>query len=113
MKRTNKIGQIVNRVNRRRLRNNTQKVLLALLGAGGEWVARTSLRIPSAASRIRDLRTLEFGKLDIECASAAELGVTRRSVKTKNPTYYRLNVASKALTVGKISKIFDGAIQQS
>ncbi len=105
------VESFVNQVNRSKLKNNTQKVLLTLLQAKGEWVARTALKIPSAPSRIRDLRTEEFGKFKIECASASDLGRQIKSTKTKNPTYYRL--ITNSVTLNKISKVFKKDVKET
>jgi hypothetical protein len=106
-----RIERTVNRVNRRKLHNNTQRVLLSLLTANGGWVSRTALRVPSAASRIRDLRTEEFGGFEIECASATELERQVRTARTKNQTYYRLKPNS--VRVGRLLKVFEGAINEA
>lgn len=63
-------------VNRKQLRNNTQRIAYRLLSANGEWVSRRQLEtsVSSATARIRDLRKDEFGGFQVQCASATELG---------------------------------------
>lgn len=89
--------QSVLKIDRKQLRNNTQKAAYALLRAavsGNPWVPRTKLRIPSAPARIRDLRKVEYGRFDVECVPANFMEVTRgrkvTSKATSNQTYYRL-----------------------
>ncbi len=79
-------------VRRRRLRNNTQKVLYSLLKAPGKWVARVSFRVPSTGSRLRDLRTEDFGGLPVKCARPKQLPRKRFSVVTRQPTFYKLDL---------------------
>ena len=68
-----KVSQLVKSINRKKLTNNTQKVLLSLLLREGKWVARTAFKVPSVGSRCRDLRTKSFGCFVIECVSANKL----------------------------------------
>lgn len=96
-------------INRRKLRNNTQKVLFALLTAKNEWVSRTSLKIPSVGARLRDLRKPQFGGFQVDCTSASKLG--KRSQENRRPTYYRVNPSSVTLT--KVAKVFEGVITTS
>lgn len=76
-------------VRRNQITNNTQKVGLRLLSARGEWLPRhrVTKRIPSATSRVRDLRKGEFGGFDVECKSSNDLN--RRT--NKKTYYYRIN----------------------
>jgi len=64
------LTQTVKSINPRSLKNNTQKVALKLLKADGQWLRASELRkhIPSATSRLRDLRTDEFGNMIVETA---------------------------------------------
>jgi len=71
-----------------KITNNTQRVAVRLLSANGEWIPRSSLsRIPSATSRVRDLRKDEFGGFHVECKSSDDL---ERKV-SKRTFYYRIN----------------------
>lgn len=70
-----------------KITNNTQRVGLRLLSANGEWLPRSSLRTPSATSRVRDLRKDEFGGFKVECKSAEQLD--RKT--SHNTFYYRIN----------------------
>jgi hypothetical protein len=71
-----------------KITNNTQRAGIRLLSANGEWLSRSRLtKIPSATSRVRDLRKDEFGGFQVECKSSDEL-----SRKTSKRTYYyRIN----------------------
>lgn len=81
--------------------NNTQRVGLRLLTAQGDWIPRSRLtRIPSATSRIRDLRKEQFGGFQVECKSSEEL-----NKKTSNRTYYyRIN--PNKITKKQLSTLF-------
>lgn len=98
------VKQLVSRVNRRQL-TNTQKALLALLTAKEEWVARTSIRVPSVGARIRDLRKSEFGSFRVTCGTATTAKVTTR---TPRQTFYRLDPNS--VTLSRVTKAFKGVI---
>ena len=100
---------VVRNVNRRKLVNNVQKVLLSLVSAGNDgWVSRTSLRVPSAAARIRDLRKAQFGGFEVECSSAIELNKAGRSVKTSRQTFYR--IVPRTVTVSRLGRVLKGVI---
>ena len=104
-----KASNMVRTVNRRRLVNNVQRVLLCLVKARNDgWVSRTSLRVPSASSRVRDLRKLEFGGFDVECRSASELNRVSRYTKTDKQTFYR--IVPNSVTVARLSKVLKGVI---
>lgn len=103
------IKKLLASVNRRKLRNNTQRVLFALLTAEGEWVSRSSIRIPSVGARLRDLRKPQFGGFKVECVSASKLG--KRIPENRRPTYYRVNPNS--VTLSRVSKVFEGVISTS
>lgn len=108
----NNVKTLVARIDRRRLTNNTQRALLALLTAKEEWVSRSSIRVPSAAARVRDLRKVQFGGFKVECASANKL--KRRNQKGTvghRQTFYRLNPNSVTLT--KVAQVFEGVINTS
>ena len=71
-----------------KITNNTQRVGACLLSADGEWIPRSYLRrIPSATSRVRDLRKIEFGSFQVECKSSDDL---KRNT-SKRTFYYRIN----------------------
>ena len=100
------IRKLIATINRRQLKNNTQKALFTLLTSKTEWVNRNSVRIPSAAARLRDLRKPQFGGFQVECASASML--KRRVADPKRTTYYRINPSS--LTADRLAKAFKGVI---
>jgi hypothetical protein len=102
--------EVVSGVNRRRLTNNTQRVLLSLVKAAsnGGWVARTAIRVPSVGARIRDLRKLEFGGFRVECASASDLNRNRPSTVTARQTFYR--IVPKTVTVSALQQALKGVI---
>lgn len=101
--------KVVSKINRRSLVNNTQKVLLAMLTADTEWVSRRALdaRVPSATSRLRDLRTEEFGGWKIEVKTAPELN--RRG--DSHTTFYRLVPTS--ITRERLTRVFEGVVLSS
>lgn len=82
------VRDIARSADTRRLRNDTQRALLVLARAEGEWVSRKQLArtVKSPGSRVRDLRTHEYGSLDVQCATALELGRPGDS----HTTFYRL-----------------------
>jgi hypothetical protein len=91
------IKSIIQKINSRQFTNNTQRVGLRLLSANGEWLVRSQLgKIPSATSRVRDLRLSKFGGFAVECASSDSL-----AKKTNRRTfYYRIDptkVSSKQI----------------
>jgi hypothetical protein len=101
--------KVVRNVNRRKLVNNVQKVLISLVSAGNDgWVPRTSLRVPSAAARIRDLRKSQFGGFEVECRNAIDLNKAGRSVKTSRQTFYR--IVPRTVTVTRLCKALKGVI---
>lgn len=102
------VAQVVKSIDRRKLRNNTQRALLSLLNAEGEWVARTSIRVPSVSARLRDLRKPEFGGFDVECVSASELNPGSVSRRNRYQTFYRLN--PRSVTVERLERIFEGVV---
>lgn len=89
--------------NRRSLTNNTQRVLVKLLTAENEdgWVSRTSMRVPSATRRLRDLRLEEFGGFVVECKSVGTQG-------RRHQTFYR--VRPESVTLSALRKIFKEVI---
>lgn len=96
------ISKFVRRLNPRSFSNNRQKALYRLLTAKGDgWVRLNDFRVPSAGSRIRDLRKNDFGAFDVRCRSAADLG---REGGT-HTFYYRL--AQRNLTLEKIRNVFE------
>ena len=105
------VSSVVSQVNRRKLTNNTQRVLLALLISKDEWVSRSSIRVPSVGSRLRDLRKPQFGGFKIECVSANKLNRKTNGVIDNHQTFYRLNPSS--VTPGRVAKVFEGVISTS
>jgi hypothetical protein len=97
------VKNMVSKIDRRSLRNNTQRVLLALLTNDQEWVSRTSIRVPNAPARIRELRSKDFGSFRVTCASATTL--KRRNTSDTRQTYYRIDRAS--VTKKQIARVFD------
>ena len=95
----NKMVEKILSVRRRQLRTNTQKVLYSLLKSPGKWVARVHFRVPSTGSRLRDLRTENFGNLPVKCAHARQLPTRRYSVVTKQPTFYKLELTDISLEI--------------
>lgn len=104
---SNNVKEIVARVDRRKLTNNTQRVLHSLLTAKNEWVARSMVRVNSAPARIRDLRKAEFGGFDIECATAKQLGKRTRQ-KSGRQTFYR--IVPSSITPNKVNQVFEGVV---
>ena len=102
-----KVREVLSKVNRRRLRNNTQKVLFSLAKNGG-WVARTALRVPSVGSRIRDLRKEQFGGFAVECATPAAVNRSGASVLTKRQTFYR--IVPRTITLSALRRVLKGVI---
>jgi hypothetical protein len=100
------VRRFMDRIDSRRLTNNTQRALLALLRSEGEWVSRQSIRVRSATSRIRDLRTNEYGAFDVQCATATELKRPVRGVA--QPTFYRLN--PRSVTLSRLQRVFEGVV---
>lgn len=103
-----KVTSIVESINRRKLTNNTQRVLHSLLKAKGGWVSRTAFRVPSAGSRLRDLRKPQYGGFTVECASANDLN-KRASKNNARVTYYRIN--PKTVTASALEQIFKGVVR--
>lgn len=102
-------SNMVNKINRRRLANNVQRVLMSLVRAGKDgWVSRTSLRVPSVGARIRDLRKLEFGGFDVECRSANDLNKIAKSAQTRRQTFYR--IVPRSVTVSRLNRVLKGVI---
>jgi len=103
-------SSVLRRVNRRKLVNNVQKVLLSLVTAPTQdgWVPRTSLRVPSVGARIRDLRKAEFGGFQVECRSAIELNRVGRNGKTTRQTFYR--ILPRSVTVSSLSRVLKGVV---
>ena len=89
---------------RRSLQTNLQKVFYSLLKADGKWVPRDLLRMPSASSRVRELRMSKFGRLPVECALGSGFSRRRSSRVTKCPTFYRLDPG--AVTHKALKKVF-------
>ena len=96
--------QMVSSVDSRKLRNNTQRVLVALLRAEGEWVPRSNVRVANATSRMRELRRPEYGGFDVQVATAAELGRTGGT----RQTYYRIN--PRTITVDRVATVLRDAV---
>ena len=98
---TQTIQTQIQNIQSRKLTNNTQRVGLRLLAAGGEWISRSRLeKIPSATARIRDLRKVQFGSFQVECKSSDDL----KKKTSKNTFYYRIN-ASK-VTKKQLEQLF-------
>jgi len=99
---TNIINYITG-LNRRNFTNNTQRALHVLLMAslnGTGWVSRGSVRVASAAARIRDLRKTEYGQFDVKCASSLDLGRTGGT----RTTFYKIN--TKSISLAQLQTVF-------
>lgn len=107
------VKTFVNKLDRRNFTNNTQRVLYTLLRAavdnkgvskfkslGTGWLSVKDLRVPSAASRVRDLRLNKFGGFVVACLSAVEVGLPGDA----NTFYY--SVDTRDLTVSRLRKVF-------
>ncbi|MDP2685246.1 MAG: hypothetical protein Q8P20_09515 [bacterium] len=107
---SNQVSEVVAGINRRQLKNNTQRVFLSLVKAATNdgWIARTSLRVPSAGARIRDLRKSKFGGFVVECASASDLNRNGISTVTSRQTFYR--IVPKTVTVSALNQVLKGVI---
>lgn len=98
------VQTLIKKVDRSRCSNNTQRALLALLTAKTEWVALNTVRVPSAAARIRDLRKSDFGSFKVEVRRGTEMP-TKTSA---NRTFYRIDPAS--VTVQRVRRVLEGVI---
>lgn len=103
-------SNVIESINRRKLRNNAQRVLVTLINTKNKdgWVARTALSVPSATARIRDLRKSGFGGFRIECASPEEINRKNRSKVTSRQTYYR--IVPETVTVDALNRALKGVI---
>ena len=99
------VKTVLGQINRKSM-NNTQRVLMQLLNAEGEWVSRTSIRVPSVGSRLRDLRKAEFGSFDIRCATAQELS-KRANVRA---TFY--SIEPRTVTGTSVRQAFRTAMTE-
>ncbi len=81
---------MIDSVDLKTLRNNTQRVLVRLL-RNDDWTSVAELRVENATSRIRDLRKEEFGGFDVEVARAGDVG--RRG--NRNTFVYRVRNATR------------------
>lgn len=104
MKISKRAQQMVSSIDSRKLRNNTQRVCVALLRAEGDWVPRTEVRVANATSRIRELRRPEYGAFDVQVATATELG---RPGGVRR-TYYRIN--PRTITADRVATVLRGAV---
>lgn len=96
-----RIQSKIQNIQSRKLTNNTQRVGLRLLAAGGEWISRSRLvKIPSATARIRDLRKEQFGGFQVECKSSEDL----KKRASKKTFYYRIN--TNKVTKKQLDKLF-------
>lgn len=98
-----RIKNILSKINRRTLTNNTQRAALSLLQANGDWVSRKSLEknISSVAARIRDLRKSQFGAFTVECSSASQLN------KRGDRTAYFYRIQPSKVSKSQMQAIFD------
>ena len=98
----NNVSQFMNRVDVRRLTNNTQRVLRAMLLTGGEWTnvstlrraVRTSSR-DALTARIRELRTAEFGGFNVEVRQVVRGG--------RNVFQYRID--PRTVTTSRVAQV--------
>jgi len=104
-----KVSTLINKINPRKLQTNTQKVLYKLLSVGeNEWVSRSSIKVPSASARLRDLRKPQYGSFVVECVTAKALNKRSKTTSTTKQTFYRIN--SSSITLNKVASIFEGVI---
>lgn len=103
---------MVNRIDRRQLKTNSQRVLHSLLRPQTQdgWVARTALRTSSATARIRELR--QRG-IKIDCVTARDLKEMNPhrcvdSKVTNRQTFYRVD--PKSITEDSFRKVFKGVV---
>ena len=96
------VQEYLQRLNSRRFTSNLQRTLFRLLTAKGDgWVTLRSLRVSSAASRVRDLRTQEYGSFRIECRTARELG------RDGDHRAFLYRVVPSSVTVQRLREIFE------
>ncbi len=102
------VRNIVNGISRRKLSNNTQKVLWSLLTTNSKdgWVSRTSLSVPSASARVRDLRKSQFGGFRVECARPGD--INRKSRNNVRQTFYR--IVPSSVTPTALRTAFKGVV---
>ncbi len=86
------VTKYVRSLNRRHFTKNVQRVLFTLLTAEKHTVSRGALRVPSATSRLRDLRKTEYGNFDIDCLTGTRT------------TFYRLNTNN--ITLNQLRSVF-------
>lgn len=103
MKTNKTVEKLLNRIDTNKLRNATQRVLLQFIQSNDEWIERTDLK--GRTSRVRDLRTEEFGGFRVECRTARQLG---RRVKDGARRFYRLD--PKTVTVERLNRALKGVI---
>ena len=108
-----RVSKMVADIKRSDCTNNTQRVLLDLIKTRNKtgWVGRTTLQVPSASARVRDLRKSQFGAVMIECATASDLKRPAKNGSTACQTFYRVNPRSITETV--VSRVFKGVITNS
>ena len=95
------ITRFVESLDRRTFTNNTQRVLHTMLTTPGDgWVSLARTRVPSAGARIRDLRKASFGRINVECKAASELGL-RGDSRT-----FLYRVSPRGLTVTQLRSVF-------
>jgi len=92
-------------LNSRMFTNNVQRVLFQLLRASERskdgWVTARTIRVPSAGSRIRDLRLDKFGGFDIDCATAVQLG------RSKVGRTFLYKIDTGRVTVDQLRTVFE------
>ena len=101
------VRTLLSRIDRSKLQTNTQKVLYRLLNSENEWISRSTIKVPSVGSRLRDLRKEQYGAFEVECTTARKLRKRTRAA-TNHPTFYRLK--SSSVTCKKVASIFKGVI---
>ena len=95
------VRKVVDGINARDLKNNTQRALVAMLRRDGAWTSAKTLAVPSAASRLRDLRTSRFGSFDIEMKRESGKVLYRLETRGLTPEQVRSVVAETVSSSAK------------
>ena len=94
------VQEYVSQLNPRNFTNNVQKTLFRLLRTNGEWTRLSVLRVPSAARRVRDLRSVDYGAFKVECRRADSVGLRGN----RYSHVYRLD--PRSVTLARLQEVF-------